>query len=50
MGLCKHKKYRIISCNKQDKKYVCQCERCKKEFDMPKAEGEMYVIGTILNK
>lgn len=47
---CKHKKYKIIRCNKDEKRYYCQCIKCSEQFELPKAIGEEYMIGKILNR
>lgn len=41
--LCKHLFYDIIKCNKEDKYYICKCNKCGHMFDKPKAIGEMYM-------
>lgn len=50
MGLkemfCKHKKYTVIECKKDEKKYECRCDNCGAQFSLPKAIGEMYLIGS----
>jgi hypothetical protein len=44
--LCKHKRYIIIDCRKEDNTYKCMCENCRYEFILPKAKNEMYEIGS----
>lgn len=48
-GICKHRKYAIISCIASEKKYLVKCMKCNKQFELPKAKGEMYQIGQIID-
>lgn len=47
---CKHKKYIVTDCRKDSKKYACKCESCGATFYLPKAEGEMYMIGSRIKR
>lgn len=40
--ICRHKKYKIIKCNKDDKYYICECIFCGERYTKPKAVGEVY--------
>lgn len=45
--LCRHKKYKIITCDPNSRVYYCECIKCGKQFDMPKALGEEYTCGLV---
>ena len=47
-SFCKHKSYKIIRCEKSEHKYTCQCMKCGKQFELPKAPDEMYTIGQVV--
>lgn len=47
-SLCPHKKYKIIQCEKNKTEYQCQCLKCNYQFNVQKAQGEMYEIGSII--
>lgn len=47
-NLCKHQKYDIMRCEKEDNYYTCQCIKCGIYFDKTKAIGEEYLKKGVL--
>lgn len=45
---CKHNVYKVIACNVADRFYIVRCEKCGTQFELPKAPGEDYKVGTIV--
>ena len=48
--ICNHKKYKITYCEKSSRYYLCKCEKCGWDFDLPKATDEIYKVNTIIEK
>jgi hypothetical protein len=49
-SFCKHNKYIILKCEKDKRKYQCQCEKCGYQFELPKAIDEMYEVGSHIKR